>query len=140
MYNYNVHDSIRAGFSLIELLIVISIISILSAIAVPQYNKYRQRAQDAVAVSAIDAIVSVQQLYFADNNKYATSYISLASLALNRDQNINYGPLSLKNDGADFTFTISHKAPGSTLFTYDTTVTNRKYVTLTSSGLSSSVW
>jgi prepilin-type N-terminal cleavage/methylation domain-containing protein len=134
------HHCGRYGFTLIELLIVVSIISILSAIAIPQYGKYRQRAQDAVTVSAIDQIITAQQLYFLEQNRYSTNYASLASISLNRDINLNYGALSLVNSGADFRFTLSHKAPGATLFTYDSSNTNRKYTTQTSAGLANSVW
>ncbi|MDR2368629.1 MAG: prepilin-type N-terminal cleavage/methylation domain-containing protein [Deltaproteobacteria bacterium] len=130
----------RQGFTLIELLIVVSIISILSAIAIPQYGKYRQRAQNAVAVAAIDQIVTAQQLFFTDKNHFALSYKSLASLSLTRDININYGALTTTNGGADFRFTLSHKAPGATLFTYDSSFTSAKFLTQTSAGLSSSVW
>jgi prepilin-type N-terminal cleavage/methylation domain-containing protein len=130
----------RKGFTLIELLIVVSIISILSAIAIPQYSKYRQRAQNAVAVSAINQIITAEQLHFSDYNAYTTNYKSLATLSLSRDININYGPIVIKSDGAAFSFTLSHKAPGATLFTYDTTFTNKKFDTKNSSGLTSSTW
>jgi prepilin-type N-terminal cleavage/methylation domain-containing protein len=130
----------RSGFTLIELLIVVSIIGILSAIAIPQYNKYRQRAQDAVAVSAIDQIITAQQLHFLDNNKYATSYTALAALSLTKDANVNYGAITLANNGADYKFTLSHKAPSSTLFTYDSASTSHKYLTSVSAGLATSSW
>jgi prepilin-type N-terminal cleavage/methylation domain-containing protein len=126
----------REGFTLIELLIVVAIIGILAAIAIPQYNKYRQRAQDSVAVSAIDAIVSAQQLYFTDNNRYSTSYGELASLSLTKDLNLNYGAITLTNGSADFTFSVGHEAPGSTRFTYNSANTNEKYSTATSTAVS----
>ncbi len=37
------------GFTLIELMIVVTIIGGLSAIAIPQFNEYRMRANDASA-------------------------------------------------------------------------------------------
>lgn len=43
-----------AGFSLIELMIVLAIIGILAIIAVPSYQSYTQRARFAEVISAAD--------------------------------------------------------------------------------------
>ncbi len=51
------------GFSLIELLLVLSIIMIVSAMAVPSYLGARARANEASAASSIRAIMSAQSLY-----------------------------------------------------------------------------
>jgi type IV pilus assembly protein PilA len=39
----------QAGFSLIELMIVVAIVGVLSAVALPQFNEYRSKSNDASA-------------------------------------------------------------------------------------------
>lgn len=53
----------RAGFTLIELMIVIAIISIISAIAIPNLLTSRRAANEASAIAALRAIVVAEAAY-----------------------------------------------------------------------------
>jgi type IV pilus assembly protein PilA len=52
-----------AGFSLIELLIVVAIILIVAAIAIPNFLRSRMAANEAAAVTACRKIVTAQVVY-----------------------------------------------------------------------------
>jgi len=65
------------GFTLVELLIVVSIISILAGIAIPQFSTYKKRAYDSEAYSLVPQVFhAINDFYshtgtFPKNNKEA---------------------------------------------------------------------
>ena len=59
------------GFTLVELLTVVSIVGILSAIAIPQFSEYRARAYDARAESDLRNLVSSEEAYYSIHEAYA---------------------------------------------------------------------
>ena len=63
----------RRGFSLIELLIVISIILIIITVAVPKFQKAQMGARELGAIKAIQTLHQAQVQYQSQFGRYATS-------------------------------------------------------------------
>ena len=61
----------KAGFTLIELMIVVAIIAIISAIAIPAYNGYIQEAQISTARTSLDSLKLFLEDYRLDNGCYS---------------------------------------------------------------------
>jgi general secretion pathway protein G len=67
----------RAGFTLIEVMIVVAIVGLLAGIAIPNYIGYRERAQVANAISEIRIIESEIASFFIDNERLPNSLAEL---------------------------------------------------------------
>lgn len=59
------------GFTLIELMVVISVVAVLGALAVSTYRSYILRTNRTEARMALLAIQVAQEKYFLQNNQYA---------------------------------------------------------------------
>lgn len=66
-----------AGFTLIELMIVVAIVGILAAIAYPSYQEHVRKSRRVDAKSAVLDLAARQERYFSVNNKYATTPVDL---------------------------------------------------------------
>lgn len=67
----------RAGFSLIELLIVIAIILIILSVALPQMSKSRMNAQEMAAIEEMGTINKAEIQYYSQFNQFATTLAQL---------------------------------------------------------------
>lgn len=72
----------QKGFTLIELMIVVSIVAILAAIAMPAYSNYVKRGKATEATAQLgDMRVKLEQWY-QDNRTFATGCVDSSAAAL----------------------------------------------------------
>jgi general secretion pathway protein G len=77
--SYDRFDLVVAGFTLLELMIVISIIIILAAITLPQFQKTITHTREAVLRDDLHKMRSLIDQYAADKGKLPQSLEELAS-------------------------------------------------------------
>ena len=67
-----------AGFTLVEIMIVVSIIALLAAIAVPGFLRARKRSQASRIINDLRLIDSAVDQYAIENNKTTGSPVAVA--------------------------------------------------------------
>jgi len=67
----------RPGFTFIELLVVMVVMGLLAAIGVPRIRNMKERAYQATLRSDLGALRLAQEVYFTENQRYATDTTEL---------------------------------------------------------------
>lgn len=65
-----------AGFSLMEMMIVVAIIGILAAIALPSYQRYVTQANRSAAQQFLVEVANRQQQFLLDNRQYSSDLVA----------------------------------------------------------------
>ncbi len=90
------------GFTLLELLVVVSIVGILASIAIPQYAAYRARGFDSIIESQVRNVATSQEAYYVTHGTYVSDVSQLENMVLNREVSISLGAGNSGNIGSSF--------------------------------------
>jgi len=86
-------NDMKKGFTLMELLIVMSIIAIITAIGLVSYAPINRRSRDAKRKSDLEQVRSALEMYRSDNGYYPTSSAASFSPLTTLDPGDGNGPL-----------------------------------------------
>jgi prepilin-type N-terminal cleavage/methylation domain-containing protein len=94
----------HAGFSLIELMVVVSIIAVLSTIAIPLFQSYQLRTRTAEVKTNLTAIRTAEESYYAEWGSYLAAdpepaVVPGSTPVVFNDKTTAVGTLGLKPEG-----------------------------------------
>jgi len=123
-----------AGFTLIEVMVVVAIVGILATVGYPAYSDYLRRGKIAEAVSTLAETRAKLEQYFLDNRTYAgadTGNFPCNTTVLNAGKkNFTYACTNLGAGTYDLSAT-GQTGEGMTAFTYTINQANVRSSTVT---------
>jgi general secretion pathway protein G len=80
MYKSSSRIARRAGFTLIELIVVMVILGLLASLVLPKFAARQEQARRSHTIAQIGLVEDALELYMQDNGKYPTTTQGLAAL------------------------------------------------------------
>ncbi len=108
----------NSGFTLIEMLIILTIIGILASIAIPAYNNYTQRSKLAEGMTTLSNLRLQMEQYYQDNRSYATAGTTNCAITAPAGNDFTFSCTALTPTTYVWTATSSGSSLGSGNFVY----------------------
>ncbi len=127
----------KSGFTLVEILIVITIIGILASIAYPSYQQYVVKANRAAAQQFLLEVASVQHQYFLANNGNGFAHEDAINSLVSTSSNVStYYAITFlpTTDTTSSSFTITATPLTNSI------QQNDGYLSITNTGLKVGTW
>lgn len=107
----------QLGFTLIELMIVVTIIGILSTIAVPAYEGYIKKSELTSAQATLRSLIAPAEIWYLEHAQFSESNL-LEKLGSSQDAN-PLGTIQLNEQGVlSFTFSNQSRFPSDSKLSY----------------------
>lgn len=108
----------EAGFTLLELLMVVVVIGVLAMIAMSQFSAYRRRGFEAQLQTDLKNAAIAQEAYFSQNHTYKSGSLSGTTLSgYNRSTQIT--GMNAVTGANTFVLTATHANCSSVPWSYD---------------------
>jgi prepilin-type N-terminal cleavage/methylation domain-containing protein len=114
----------RKGFTLVEVLIVVTLIGILASLTLPRFIGQQERGRVAEAIGILSAIKRGQEVYFNENGRYLDISSSCCPVQTNADPAL-WGQIGMQPPQSRFwAFATTNRRGGFAIATRNTTSTS----------------
>ncbi|MGO9021323.1 MAG: type IV pilin protein [Syntrophobacteraceae bacterium] len=117
----------KKGFTLVELMVVVSIVAILAAVATPAYINYVNRTKQGQAVSMLLTARLEMEEFYTDNGRYASTIQCLPSFASTSSCLANCSGCANNANVQYYTFYVSIPPTSATSPYYQVAATRQIY-------------
>ena len=118
---------LQAGFTLVELMVVVAIVSILTAIAIPAYNGYIDTSAASAARANARGLAGFEDTYFYDHDTYVAGTYDPGGDVTTLPTALSWKP---EGDNDNYTYVVT-KNTGTIANGYIVTVTYKPKPSIT---------
>jgi prepilin-type N-terminal cleavage/methylation domain-containing protein len=111
----------KAGFTLVELMIVVALVGVLAAIAIPSFMSYQARSRRSEAYVNLAALARIQKSFYAEKDGFHDSVGSWPDPALSPDGVLSTKKMTWDSDSEDHFAELGWHPEGKVFYSYEST-------------------